>query len=73
MHLHTSKLILLWALALQACVCASLMGCSPDDPPVVDADTDGDGVVDDADNCPELLNADQDDLDTCLLYTSRCV
>jgi alpha-tubulin suppressor-like RCC1 family protein len=64
MHLHTSKLTLLWALALQACLCASLTGCAPDDPPVVDADTDGDGVLDDTDNCPELPNADQDDLDT---------
>ena len=37
---------------------------------VVRTDTDGDGVADVEDNCPENPNANQSNNDGCLLYTS---
>ena len=64
MHRYPSQATFLRLLLLQACLCAGLMGCTSDDPPVMDLDADGDGVLDDVDNCPELTNAGQEDLDT---------
>ena len=73
MNKYASKLI---TLAFVACVSLFLVACGggssgsssppPPPPPVEDPpppDTDGDGVIDDEDNCPEDANADQIDSD----------
>lgn len=53
---------------LAACVPGSVEPSDPDDPtdptdPEPAADADGDGVADEADNCPDVANADQADAD----------
>jgi len=48
-----------WATILTVAVSLSVMGC-----PAVGPDTDGDGVPDDSDNCPTVVNADQVDADS---------
>ena len=73
MNKYASKLI---TLAFVACVSLFLVACGggssgsssppPPPPPVEDPpppDTDGDGVIDDEDNCPDDANADQIDSD----------
>jgi hypothetical protein len=73
MNKYASKLI---TLAFVACVSLFLVACGggssgsssppPPPPPAEDPpppDTDGDGVIDDEDNCPEDANADQIDSD----------
>jgi hypothetical protein len=73
MNKYVSKLI---ALGFVACVSVVLAACGggggsstppppppAEEPPPPPPDTDGDGIIDDEDNCPEDANADQIDSD----------